>query len=110
MDHHTYQPKPGRPVNIPWGPLECLALELPAEWPAPDVVCPDLGGVLANYAEALSSALENIVGLARPGTRVAIIVDDPSRWTPVREALPILLRVIHAAGVRREDVSISVGV
>jgi hypothetical protein len=116
MDHRTYQPKPGRPVNIPWGPLDCLALELPAEWPAPDVVCPDLGGVLANYAEALSSALENIVGLeplcqlARPGTTVAIVVDDPSRWTPVREALPILLRAIHAAGVRREDVTISVGV
>jgi lactate racemase len=116
MDHRSYQPGPGRPVVIPWGPLECLALELPADWPAPDVVCPDLSGVLANYAAALSSALERVVGLeplgrlARPGTTVAIIVDDPSRWTPVREALPILLRAIHAAGVRREDVTISVGV
>jgi hypothetical protein len=49
------------------------------------------------------------VGLER-GSTVAIVVDDPSRWTPVREALPILLERIHAAGVRREDVSISVGV
>ena len=38
------------------------------------------------------------------------MVDDPSRWTPVREALPIVLRRLHAAGVRREDVTISVGV
>jgi hypothetical protein len=41
---------------------------------------------------------------------VAIVVDDPSRWTPVREALPIVLHRLHAAGVRREDVTISVGV
>jgi lactate racemase len=116
MDHRSYQPGPARPIVIPWGPHECLALELPAEWSASDVVCPDLSGVLANYAETLSAALERIVGLeplgrlARPGSTVAIIVDDPSRWTPVREALPILLRAIHAAGVRREDVTISVGV
>jgi hypothetical protein len=40
---------------------------------------------------------------------VAIVVDDPSRWTPVREALPILLRRIHGQGVRTQDVTISVG-
>ena len=41
---------------------------------------------------------------------MAIVVDDPSRWTPVREALPIVLGRLHAAGVRAEDVTISVGV
>jgi lactate racemase len=116
MDHSLDQPGGARPVVIPWGPLESLELELPAAWPAADLVCPDLGGVLANYRDALSTALERPVGLdpldrlARPGMTVAIIVDDPSRWTPVRDALPILLRFIHAAGVRQEDVTISVGV
>ena len=46
----------------------------------------------------------------RPGGRVAIVVDDPSRWTPVRDALPIVLRRLHAAGIGREDVTISIGV
>ena len=41
---------------------------------------------------------------------MAIVVDDPSRWTPVREALPIVLKRLHAAGVRPEDITISVGV
>ena len=45
-----------------------------------------------------------------PGSTVAIVVDDPSRWTPVREALPIVLKRLHAAGVRPRDVTISVGV
>jgi hypothetical protein len=38
------------------------------------------------------------------------VVDDPSRWTPVREALPIVLRRLHGAGVAEGDVTISVGV
>ncbi len=41
---------------------------------------------------------------------MAIVVDDPSRWTPVREALPRVLSRLDAAGVRAEDVTISVGV
>ena len=48
--------------------------------------------------------------MVRPAATVAIVVDDPSRWTPVREALPIVLRRLHAAGFDREDVTISVGV
>ena len=46
----------------------------------------------------------------KTGSTVAIVVDDPSRWTPVREALPIVLGRLHAAGVRNENVTISVGV
>src|SRR5262249_60717213 len=44
------------------------------------------------------------------GTRVALVVDDPSRWTPVPEALPRVLARLHAAGVAAADVTISVGV
>ncbi len=38
------------------------------------------------------------------------MVDDPSRWTPVREALPLVLARLQAAGVRDQDVTISIGV
>lgn len=81
-----------------------------------DVVWPDLSGPLDDYPAALEQAIESPVGSAHlepqvtPGARVAIIVDDPSRWTPVREALPIILRRLRAAGVRDDDVTISVGV
>ncbi len=110
----------GRSITIPWGPEGSLDLRLPAAGPIAladvDVVWPDLSGPLDDYPGALEHALEAPVGSARleqhlaPGARVAIIVDDPSRWTPVREALPIVLRRLHAAGVRSDDVTISVGV
>ncbi len=80
------------------------------------MISPDLDGVIDHYPDALRAALVSLEGLesldqlARAGTKVALIVDDPSRWTPVCAALPIVLERLHAAGVRRENVSISVGV
>jgi hypothetical protein len=100
------------PPTIPWGDGPPLDLGIPGGWPTPEVTWPDLSGALADYPAALEAALDRpearlAVG---PGSTIAIVVDDPSRWTPVREALPIVLRRLHAAGVRRPDVSISVGV
>ena len=39
-------------VTIPWGEREQLALELPPDWPAPDVVWPDLDATIGDYEAA----------------------------------------------------------
>ncbi len=101
---------------MPWGDQPPVPLELPADWPEAQAAWPDLDGALADYPAALVRALDDPLGgvaLAEglgPGKTVAIVVDDPSRWTPVREALPILLSRLTAAGVRESDVTLSVGV
>jgi hypothetical protein len=93
-----------------------LHLGLPSGWPEPVIDRPDLSGALLDYPAALQAALEEPEGsqplekLHEPGARVAIVVDDPSRWTPVREAMPIVLQRLAAAGVARTNISISVGV
>src|SRR3954447_12200527 len=105
-------------LELPWGPGSTLRLGLPATLAvdASDVIWPDLRGALDDYRGALDRALDAPVESARledivgPGSTIAIVVDDPSRWTPVREALPIVLGRLHAAGVRKENVTISVGV
>ena len=80
------------------------------------MVWPDLSSPLADYESALSKAIGAPVGaprldeLLKPGSSVAIVVDDPSRWTPVREALKIVLAELHTLGVQPPDVTISVGV
>ena len=107
-----------RAIEAPWGEGGALTLELPDDWGVgPDrVVEPDLRGAVDDYPAALAGALDapldapRLEDSARPGSKVAIVVDDPSRWTPVREALPAVLGRLHAAGVAAEDVSISVGV
>jgi hypothetical protein len=108
--------RPPTPLALPWGESGTLTLGLPPAWPAPRVVEPDLAGPLADYPAALARALDHpeggrslVEGLG-PGSTLAIVVDDPSRWTPVREALPIVLGRLRDAGVRREDVTISLGV
>src|SRR5690349_21045580 len=103
-------------IAIPWGEHGELALELPRSWQPADVIWPRLEGALADYPQALRRALDHPEGADRlesrvgPGVTVAIVVDDPSRWTPVVEALPIVLKRLHDAGVRPQDVTISVGV
>ncbi|HMB02608.1 MAG TPA: lactate racemase domain-containing protein [Isosphaeraceae bacterium] len=103
-------------LAIPWGEHDRLVLAFPPDWPPAEVVWPDLGGAIGDYPSALERALDAPDGCPRieaqvgPGTTVAIVVDDPSRRTPVREALPILLRRLHEAGVRPDDVTVSVGV
>ena len=104
------------PLALPWGPGPPLPLDLPPTWRVEDVAWPDLDGAIEDYPGALGAALDAPIGgddplaALRPGSTVAIVVDDPTRWTPVREALPVVLARLAAAGVRREDTSISVGV
>jgi len=102
-------------IEIPWGRGGSLPLEPPASW-AVDASWPDLSGPIAEYPSALREALDRpeagppIDAIAGLGKTVAIVVDDPSRWTPVRDALPEILRRLHASGVKYEDVTISAGV
>ncbi|HKM56608.1 MAG TPA: lactate racemase domain-containing protein, partial [Isosphaeraceae bacterium] len=111
-------PISGQSLELPWGPDATLKLELPSDLLArgPDVVWPVLNGQLEDYVATVEDALGAPLGslplerLVGDGSTVALVVDDPSRWTPVSQALPILLRRLHAAGVRPDDVTISVGV
>lgn len=105
-------------LEIPWGPTDRLSIAWPGDRPAPDVVLPDRSGAIDDYAGALNRALDAMVGAGHArledavggGGKVAVVVDDPSRWTPVADALRVVLPRVRAAGVRAEDVTICVGV
>lgn len=118
----AFSSRPDGPASIavPWGPGGSMDLRWPGSGRLAEadveVIGPDLSDPVADYAASLEAALGSPVdapGLedqVGPGRTVAIVVDDPSRWTPVREALPSVLSRLHGAGVRPEDVTISVGV
>jgi nickel-dependent lactate racemase len=103
-------------IALPWGGGPPLPLEIPQSWEVADVAWPDLSSPLDDYPAALARALDEPEGglgldsIAKPGATVAIVVDDPSRWTPVRDALPTVIGRLLDAGLRREDITISFGV
>jgi hypothetical protein len=81
-----------------------------------DVFWPDDQRCLSDYRAALDDALDSPLGANRleryvgSGSTVSIIVDDPSRWTPVSAALPLVTRRLHASGVKPQDVTVTFGV
>lgn len=67
---------------------------------------------LADLEGAIYSALDTPYGgkpleeIVIPGKKIAIIIDDGSRPTPISVILPILLKRLEAAGAAREDIRI----
>lgn len=97
-------------VMLPYGPdhihfevldKNFIGMMDPAFVPAVD----DLAG-------AIRSAIDNPIGtgpleqIVRPGKKIAVIIDDGSRPTPISTILPILLPRLEAAGARPEDIRI----
>lgn len=65
--------------------------------------------------EQIAKAIDNpfeykkIEQLVRPGSKVAIIVDDATRPTPTRVIFPFLLERLKRAGVADDDLTITIG-
>ncbi len=95
-------------IELPYG-NGVRTLGIPPEWlgeiavpraitPAPDPVA------------LIASSVRNPVGtrplreLARPGDKVAIVVDDFTRKTPVPLMLPPVLHELEDAGIARQDI------
>jgi len=98
-------------VRLPWGRDEIVA-RLPEGWHLAGVMEPAaLAGVADAQAEA-ERALQSPIGLphlaemARPGLKVALVIDDDSRPTPVRLLLPPVLAELERGGVALEQVTV----
>jgi len=100
-----------RNLTLPWGEEE-IGLTLPQEWrlsallkPSPRPGAPDSEAeVRRGLAQPIDSPA--LAELARAGMKVAIVIDDLSRPTPVALLLPPVLEELERGGVRREDVTV----
>lgn len=88
-----------------------LTATIPDAWLG-EVVHPPPVSPVANAMTLVTRALDQPIGtpplaqLATPGQRVAIIVDDYTRKTPVALMLPPVLERLLAAGIERGDIDI----
>jgi nickel-dependent lactate racemase len=92
-----------------------LDARLPARWAVQQTIFKEGRSSEASASELMIKALAHPIGsprledLLKPGCTVAIVIDDLTRSTPVRDLLPGLLEVIESRGVPKENVNIVIG-
>lgn len=93
-----------------------LQIRLPSDWEVKNTIFREARPVRSGLREMMDDAVSNPLGspkledLLNPGARVAIVVDDLTRQTPIRELLPGILEVIEKKGIPKGNVSIVMGV
>jgi nickel-dependent lactate racemase len=101
----------GRRLCLPWGKEE-IHFDLADDWqvvgmPQPAALAPvqdPVAEVGRSLAQPIGSA--PLRDLAHPGMKVALVIDDDSRPTPVHLILPAVLKELEQAGVRRGAISL----
>lgn len=97
-------------ISLPYG-SESVAFTLP-EKNFIGMLDPQYAPPLADLEAAICQAVDAPIGgktleqIVIPGKKIAIIIDDGSRPTPVHVILPILLKRLEAAGARKQDIRI----
>ena len=92
-----------------------LEVNLPSNWEVKHTIFKEARPVRAGLREMILQALSRPVGsrkledLLKSRSKVAIVVDDLTRHTPIRDLLPALLEVVDGRGIPKEDVTIVVG-
>jgi lactate racemase len=96
---------------LPWG-KETLSVNLPENWRIAGVLDPSTLPPVEDTAAVTLNSLTEPLGCPRlgvlfqPGMRVALVVDDGSRPTPVARMLPALLQEMKSAGMRWSDLTV----
>lgn len=102
---------PDNHLEIPFG-KEKLALTLPQGWELLGVMEPSPRAGLADLQLEIERSLASPIGhprlaeMARPEMKIALVIDDDSRPTPVRLILPAVLAELGRSGIRPEQVTV----
>ena len=100
-------------ISIPWGD-ETLTAALPAEWTIQQVASPTVPAAPSDWPEYLARALARPEGTmplgkllaARRHGRIAIVVEDLSRSSPLPTILKAIFGELTHAGVPNENIEI----
>lgn len=97
--------------DIPWGKGK-MSLNLPENWRILGEMSPVPVPAVPDAAKETRRALQEPIGspplasIARPGMKVALVIDDLSRPTPVPLLLPAVLEELSKSGVDPSQVTV----
>jgi nickel-dependent lactate racemase len=100
-------------VTIPWGEGE-LVLALPGQWHVAGILEPQSLPAVAHLDAEVCNALAQPIGLPPlremmaqfQNGKIALVIDDGSRPTPVAQILPVVLQELEAAGIQRAQITL----
>lgn len=101
----------GRNLLLPWGKEE-MQLSLPEDWHIAGTLEPASLPSVKDVADEIYRSLQSPIScprlrdLARPGMKVALVIDDISRPTPVPLICPAVLDELEQAGIGRESITV----
>ncbi len=93
-----------------------MEIELPAGWEISSTIFKEGVNAGTPLRELVRQGLDRPVdgrpleSFVKAGARVAIVVDDLTRPTPVADILPVVLGRLHGCGVNAADIDIVIGV
>ena len=98
-------------IQIPWG-KESLSVSLPETWHLAGTLEPADAVLVADVEAEVRRALSQPVGASRledllnPDMKIALVMDDGSRPTPVWKILPVVMDVLERCRVNHEQITL----
>ena len=102
---------PDNLVVIPWG-KDSLTIPLPDQWELLGTMEPAPTSAPKNIQQEIERSLLKPIGLprlselAKPGMKIALVIDDDSRPTPVGLILPAVLAEIRHGGANLDQITV----
>ncbi|MGB8212494.1 MAG: nickel-dependent lactate racemase [Anaerolineales bacterium] len=99
------------PVVMPWG-NDSLSFVLPKEWELIGWMEPASASAVQVIQQEIERSLSEPTGLnrlaelAKPGMKIALVIDDDSRPTPVNLILPAVLAELRQGGAALEQITL----
>ncbi len=98
-------------LTLPWG-HETIELTLPDSWRVSGQMTPAARPGLSDCSSEAEAGVQHPIGtprlcqLARPGMKVALVVDDGSRPTPVAKIMPCVMAELERGGVSPQQITV----
>ena len=102
---------PAPTIQLPWG-NDTLILDVPSGWNIAGLLEPSALPGLIDPEAAVRQALQAPVSMPRlcelvePGMKIALVIDDGSRPTPVSKIVPAVIDELCRAGIELGDVTV----
>ena len=98
-------------IELPWG-KQTLSLHLPQDWTVRGILKPSTLAGVPNLDQEVKRSLGEPIGsqklaeLVKPAHKIALVMDDLSRPTPVAKLLPAVLEELKRGGVTGNQITL----